>query len=229
MKIAEIFHSRQGEGLLTGQESVFVRLSGCNLRCWFCDTPYASWRPEGAEMSVAEIVDGVRQFDACRHVVLTGGEPMIFDAIAPLTHELRQACWHITIETAGTQDQPVTCDLMSISPKLAGSAPSAEEHPRWHALHETRRHAPAVIARLMRDYPHQLKFVIDTRDDLERVEAYLNELGEFAPDRVLLMPQGTTVNELASRSEWIERYCQDRGYRYCPRRQIEWYGLARGT
>src|ERR1700691_2993689 len=76
MLISEIFHSLQGEGELTGMPSVFVRASGCNLRCNWCDTPYASWRPEGAEMSVAEILRRVEEFPA-RHVVLTGGEPMV--------------------------------------------------------------------------------------------------------------------------------------------------------
>jgi 7-carboxy-7-deazaguanine synthase len=56
MRIAEIFQSRQGEGLLTGTPSVFIRTSGCNLRCWFCDTPYTSWQPEGEDLSVDEIM-----------------------------------------------------------------------------------------------------------------------------------------------------------------------------
>ena len=77
MKIAEIYRSVQGEGLLTGVPSVFVRTSGCNLRCWFCDTPYTSWRPEGRDMSIDEIVAQVEEWDT-RHVVVTGGEPMLF-------------------------------------------------------------------------------------------------------------------------------------------------------
>ena len=58
MRIAEIFRSIQGEGRLTGVESIFVRASGCNLRCCFCDTPYASWTPEGDDLSVSEILAG---------------------------------------------------------------------------------------------------------------------------------------------------------------------------
>ena len=76
MKIAEIFYSVQGEGKLAGVPSVFVRTSGCNLRCVWCDTPYASWNPIGDEMPVAEIVSRVLRFGA-RHVVITGGELMI--------------------------------------------------------------------------------------------------------------------------------------------------------
>ncbi len=72
MRIAEIFYSIQGEGKLLGVPSVFVRVSWCNLRCFCFDTPYASWNPEGADMSVAEIAAKVSEFGA-RHVVLTGG------------------------------------------------------------------------------------------------------------------------------------------------------------
>ena len=77
MLIAEIFHSLQGEGELTGVPSVFVRTSGCNLRCNWCDTPYASWNPEGTPHTVEQVVEAVQAHPAARHVVLTGGEPMI--------------------------------------------------------------------------------------------------------------------------------------------------------
>src|SRR5688572_12191671 len=98
LRIAEIYSSLQGEGLLTGTPSVFVRASGCNLRCWFCDTPYTSWKPEGEDWSVEEIVAEVEKRgreslavvdsdlrvasappktpDPVRHAVITGGEPM---------------------------------------------------------------------------------------------------------------------------------------------------------
>src|SRR5882724_5942331 len=76
MKIAEIFHSIQGEGVLVGVPSVFVRTSGCNLRCTWCDTPYTSWQPEGEERGIESIVEEVNGYGAS-HVVVTGGEPMI--------------------------------------------------------------------------------------------------------------------------------------------------------
>lgn len=228
MRIAEIFHSRQGEGLLTGQPSVFVRLSGCNLRCWFCDTRYASWEPEGEERSVAEVADEALAFETT-HVVVTGGEPMIFAELVELTERLRAAGRHITIETAGTRDLPVACDLMSLSPKFATSAPRAEEHPGWHRLHEKRRHAPEVVRRLLRDYDYQVKFVIDEPADLDEVDRYLAEFPEIRPERVLLMPQGIEQDELAEKGDWIAARCRERGWVFCPRKHIEWYGLARGT
>src|SRR5579883_2379323 len=110
LKISEIFYSIQGEGMLAGVPSAFVRLSGCNLRCVWCDTPYTSWAPEGEELTLDEIVARVTQF-VCGHVVVTGGEPMIAPEIVPLTGRLRETGAHITIETAGTVYAPVACDL----------------------------------------------------------------------------------------------------------------------
>src|SRR3954465_6699569 len=87
VKIAEIFYSVQGEGSLLGVPSVFVRTSGCNLRCSWCDTPYTSWHPEGDMLSAAEILATVRTH-RCRHVVVTGGEPMIAPEMPALTEAL---------------------------------------------------------------------------------------------------------------------------------------------
>src|SRR5581483_7950374 len=109
LKIAELFYSLQGEGSLIGVPSVFIRTSGCNLRCSWCDTPYTSWEPEGVELPLRQIVDEARAHPA-RHVVITGGEPMIAPEILPLTEQLRAAGMHITIETAGTVFHPVACD-----------------------------------------------------------------------------------------------------------------------
>lgn len=228
MRIAEIYRSVQGEGLLTGVPSVFVRTSGCNLRCWFCDTPYASWRPDGRDMSIDEIVAVVEEWDS-RHVVVTGGEPMLYAELIPFCRRLQAIGRHVTIETAGTLYLPVGCHLMSISPKLAGSAPSPSEHPRWSRRHERERHRPDVVRRLIREHDYQLKFVIDTRADLDEVGSYLAEFPEVARDRVLLMPQGTDRQQLDARAAWLRPYCEARGLVFCPRKQIEWFGAVRGT
>jgi 7-carboxy-7-deazaguanine synthase len=228
LRIAEIFHSLQGEGLLTGVESTFVRASGCNLRCSFCDTPYASWEPEGEDWGVAELLDEVDRLDR-GHVVLTGGEPMLYAELVPLCEGIRSQGRHITIETAGTLYLPVCCDLMSISPKLANSTPSADRDPRWHVRHERSRYVPEVVHRLVREYEYQCKFVIDVPADCREVEDYLGRFPEIDQDRVLLMPQGVDADELARRSEWLAPYCFRRGFRFCPRRHIEWFGAVRGT
>ena len=228
MRIAEIYRSVQGEGFLKGAPSVFVRASGCNLRCWFCDTPYASWRPEGHDMSVDEIVAQVEEWDT-QHVVVTGGEPMLFAELIPLCDRLRAIGRHVTIETAGTLHLPVKCDLMSISPKFASSAPEAKSHSHWHHRHERERHRPDVIRRLIADYQYQLKFVVDSSDDTDAVRSYLGEFPEINRERVLLMPQGTDREQLEGRSIWLKPFCEAEGLVFCPRKQIEWFGPVRGT
>ncbi len=228
MKVAEIYRSVQGEGFLSGTESVFVRTSGCNLRCWYCDTPYASWSPEGEDLSVEEILAAVARLE-CRHVVLTGGEPMLFSEMIPLAAGLRRGGRHITIETAGTLYLPVECDLMSISPKLANSTPGTEQAGAWSARHDRARHEPDVIRRLAREYSYQFKFVIDATADCDEVEAYLDAFPEIDRGRVMLMPQGIERDELARQAAWLEPYCREHGLHFCPRRHIEWFGLTRGT
>lgn len=228
MRIAEIFSSKQGEGRLTGTESCFVRFSGCNLRCWYCDTAYASWEPEGQQYSVAAVIDRVRQLSP-QHVVLTGGEPMIFSELPEICRAIRESRRHITIETAGTVFQALDCDLMSISPKLSNSTPPLQRAGAWRDRHETLRHQPGVIRELIEKYDHQLKFVVDTPTDLAEIDQYLSEFPSVSPDRVWLMPQGVEPTELKQRESWLLPHCQRRGFHLCPRRHIEWYGNRRGT
>jgi 7-carboxy-7-deazaguanine synthase len=262
MRIAEIFRSFQGEGRLTGTESIFVRTSGCNLRCRYCDTPYASWTPEGEDLSAREILARVERLaeepwsTSCLpedrstpeggspifvgrksgqspayqgHIVVTGGEPMLFADVVSLCAAFHAQAMHITIETAGTLYQPVECDLMSISPKLSNSSPLSEEDPRGICRHEQGRHAPGVIRRLATQYDCQFKFVVDCPADCQEVEEYLAELPEIGRDRVMLMPQGTDAAELAEKARWLAPYCAEHGLSFCPRRQIEWFGSQRGT
>lgn len=228
--ISEIYSSLQGEGILTGTPSTFVRTSGCNLRCWFCDTRFASWNPQGEQLSIEMIRERCSQFDN-RHTVLTGGEPMIYKQLPHLTEMLRALDQHITIETAGTVYQPVACDLMSISPKLASSKP-LELSPKWQAAHEARRENLGIVASLLSEYPYQLKFVVDNQQDADEVLDYLERLTQIVAvdrDRILLMPQGTNQEHLTHQSEWLIPWCEEHGLRFCPRAHIEWYGNKRGT
>lgn len=225
MKISEIFYSIQGEGMLVGVPSVFVRTSGCNLRCSWCDTPYASWEPEGVSMGVAEIVAEMRRHPA-RHVVVTGGEPMIQPEIGELTESLRDAGVHITIETAGTVHASVACDLMSISPKLANSTPREREGGRWASVHERLRRQPDVLVQLMASHPYQLKFVIARPEDLVEVENLLDAV-RADRSRVVLMPEGVDPVTLAERGRWLAEICKERNYRFSPRLHVMLWGNRR--
>ena len=227
MRVAEIYLSKQGEGVLSGTPSVFMRSSGCNLRCHFCDTPFTSWEPEGDDRSVEEIFTSIQEFD-CQHIVLTGGEPMLYAELVPLCEKLGDAERHITIETAGTLWLPVRCDLMSISPKLSNSAPQHVE-PRWAKRHEQSRHAPRVIRELTTNYVYQLKFVIATEADVDEVIEYLDEFPEIDRDRVMLMPEGVDQVRLSTIARWLEPLCAKHGFQFCPRLHIQWYGAQRGT
>ena len=255
MRIAEIFHSIQGEGLLAGVPSIFIRTSGCNLRCHWCDTPYASWKPEGPEMSVEEILKRLTDWN-CDHVVLTGGEPMIAPDLPELATVLKKQKKHITIETAGTiPPNGIPCDLASLSPKLSNSTPPASRDPAWAKKHESTRLQPEVISDWIRSYSFQLKFVVASENDLVEIKSLLSRLetfalssealakeeapphqsvwGEEGPpvpfDQVLLMPEGIDTQTLASRSPWLVDICKREGFRFCPRLQIELFGHTRGT
>jgi 7-carboxy-7-deazaguanine synthase len=224
MKISEIFYSIQGEGMLTGVPSVFVRTSGCNLRCVWCDTPYTSWAPEGDDMTVAAILESVKQHPA-RHTVITGGEPMIAPQMVELTQGVKNLGLHITVETAGTVYQPVACDLMSISPKLANSTPDDE---RFSRQHERLRIQPAALAELMARYPYQLKFVIAQPGDLDEVRALVSTL-QADKERVILMPEGVDPARLRERSLWLAEICKEEGFRFSPRLHVDLWGDRRGV
>jgi 7-carboxy-7-deazaguanine synthase len=230
MLISETFYSLQGEGELTGVPSVFIRTAGCNLRCNWCDTPYASWRPEGTERTVDDLVA-----EACahpgRHVVLTGGEPMIAKAIHALAAGLRAAQRHITIETAATvAPDGIACDLASLSPKLANSAPDERLPAAWRERHEATRWQPEAVRAWVDGYAYQFKFVVSSPADVAELEALLAGLGRDIPaHKVLLMPEATSLEKLRERSAWLGELCKARGYRYAHRLHIELYGNKRGT
>jgi len=228
MNVSEVFSSIQGEGKLAGVPSVFVRSSGCNLRCSWCDSPYTSWEPEVKLVDVDEVLRQVAAFE-CRHVVVTGGEPMIAPDIGELTRGLTGAGYHITIETAGTVWSDVVCDLASVSPKLSNSTPHDRDGGRWVERHERARIDVDVIRRFMQFGDYQLKFVVDRPEDLAEIESLLASIGDVDPASVLLMPQGVTREALAARGPWVADLCKKKGFRYCPRLHIELFGNTRGT
>jgi 7-carboxy-7-deazaguanine synthase len=231
VQISEIFYSLQGEGELVGVPSVFIRTSGCNLRCSWCDTKYASWRPEGEEVSLEEILAKIQQFPA-RHCVLTGGEPMIAKDVRPLAQRLRALGMHITIETAGTvPPKGIACDLASLSPKLKNSTPvMGTINHAWIERHEKLRLQPAVLREWISSYPFQLKFVMERAEDLLEVQQVIESCGiAIPPWKVQLMPQGTDSTTVHGRDHFLAELCKEHGYRYCNRLHIELFGNTRGT
>jgi 7-carboxy-7-deazaguanine synthase len=222
--VAETFASIQGEGMLAGIPSFFIRTSGCNLRCAWCDTPYTSWAPEGERVAVGELVSrAVRS--GLRHVVITGGEPLLQREIGTLTAALAARGHHLTIETAGTVDRAFACDLLSISPKTASSDPDGA----WRDRHRRLRSDLAQARRLLaRHAEHQVKLVVQGERDMAEVLEVVAAVG-VARERVLLMPEGRSAAEVAARAGEVGRLCLAHGFRYSPRLHLDLFGGGRGV
>ena len=226
MWLSEIFSSIQGEGILTGTPSTFVRTSGCNLRCKWCDTPETSWAPKGERVSVDEVARRISA-NALKHVVLTGGEPLLSEGALRLGDILRERGHHLTIETAASF-HPDTfnpqADLFSISPKLSSSTPDG----RFSILHERRRWRPRWIRNLMERGEYQLKFVVSGTKDLDEIAIAVATL-KADPTRVLLMPEGMSVERIDEVSRWLVPEAISRGWRFADRLHIRLFGHTRGT
>lgn len=228
MRISEIFYSIQGEGRLSGVPSVFIRTSGCNLRCVWCDTPYTSWNPGGKEMTLEEILHAIESYPL-DHVVLTGGEPLLSHEIEDLSVTLKKAGAHVTIETAATIFKPVSCDLLSISPKLSNSTPWQKQNGKFAAMHDQHRLNYNVVQQFIDVYDYQLKFVVDCEQDFAEVRQIVDALKNVDITRVLIMAQARNRRQLHQKSRWIVELCEKYGYGYSPRLHIELYGNRRGV
>jgi len=225
MQISEIFYSLQGEGFLAGAPSVFVRLAGCPLRCRWCDTKYAWSKEAGVHYSIEKIVQTVQQWP-CKFVVVTGGEPMISLELPELVQKLTESGKHITIETVGIAFiQDLACDLMSISPKLSNSTPA---EPELAAIHEDLRLDIPVLGELIDNYEYQLKFVVDSQDDLPEIQQTVKKIGNVDLEKVMLMPQAETRDELLAKSTMVADMCKRTGFTFCQRLQILLWNNERG-
>jgi len=238
LPINELFYSLQGEGNLAGVPSVFIRTSGCNLRCWFCDSYHTSWEPTHAWLDLESIVEEVKDHDEADHVVVTGGEPLIHDETVELLDRLSAAGYHTTVETNGTIYRDAPIDLASISPKLASSTPTPEKDPNedgeWADRHEDRRIDMDALSRLVEDYEFQLKFVITDRDDMPEINQMVSRLrkatdAEIRDSDVLLMPEGATRERLEETRELTGEMALEHGYQYTPRLHVDLWNDAPGT
>jgi len=225
MRINEIFYSLQGEGFFAGVPSVFVRLAGCPLRCRWCDTKYAWDITAGANYSNTKIIQIVHKWH-CKFVVITGGEPMINSDLPKLVQELKANGKHITIETAGIAYMPdMPCDLMSISPKLSNSTPT---DAKLAATHNDSRLDVAVLRELIDNYKYQLKFVVCSQDDMPEIQQTIEEIGNIDVEKVMLMPQAATRDELLVKSPMVAEMCKSTGFAFCQRLHVLLWNNARG-
>ncbi len=229
--VSEIFYSIQGEGLLAGVPSVFIRLSGCPLRCKWCDTAYA-WDPaEGDFMSISDIVNKVASFN-CRHIVVTGGEPLEVDSLDKLLEQLTASGFHITLETAALKYSSIPCDLVSISPKLSNSYPDNID------LREYAKKCfnPQAVASYLNYYDCQLKYVAATEEDVteiiavnEVIAGYSNFSAQELKNITLLMPKAAGRQQYREIAPQVAELALKYGFRFTPRLHVEFWGNTKGT
>ena len=256
LNIVDLFVSLQGEGKYVGVPSLFIRVSGCNLRCCFndsiCDTAYSSFNPEKGKFNKDNVVEILQANPNVFDIVITGGEPLMFgEAIDDLIDYIGMVTdndYRITVETNGTFG-PLNniIELYSISPKLSTSIP--EPGKQYFYTHEGKtvskvfteeeverlnkiRHNPSAIAALMDQADFQLKFVYSGPESLKDIDALLDELVEigagFDSEDVMLMPEGTTPEQLDKNSKEAAEVCIQRGWRFTDRLHIRLWGDKRG-
>ena len=221
MRIVEIFYSLQGEGVLAGVPSVFIRTAGCNLACRWCDTLYARDPQAGMELPPGAIIERLAQWPQARHCVVTGGEPTLAPELPELTGRLRAAGLHITIETNATASpEPFDYDLASLSPKLRHAGPGTPP------IDPSR-----LRAWIRRGREAQLKLVCSGADDLPEILALQAALADcLTPDRILLMPlTEPDADTSRARRDTVVRLCLDHGFRYASRLHLELFGGRRGA
>lgn len=221
--LPEIFTSIQGEGITMGVPSTFIRLYGCNLTCSWCDTKY-TWDTKNYPsnnnmifMTCEEIYEMIP--DNVQNVVITGGEPMLQStALDRLIFWLNWNGIPVEIETNGTifnEELINYVNQWNISPKLVSSDNipiKTKIDDRYAAMRNT-----------------YFKFVITSKDDIEEVRDFYNNYNIYPSDRIILMPEGVTPEEIAEKSGWIAAACVEYGYRFSTRLHILLYGNERGA
>lgn len=224
LSISEIFHSLQGEGIYAGVPSSFIRLYGCNLACTWCDTPYASRPPSGSiessMLDVAAVVAKIERLPEAKHVVVTGGEPMLQPDVLELATNLTDAGHFVTVETNGTYwPDEMVCHLASLSPKLPGSQPNSVSAINTDCLNAW-----------CRDYMCQLKFVIRNETDIQAALSVIDALSCPPPrEQIFLMPEACTLASISQTMPTLVESCKQTGLRYGMRLQLLLFGNRKGT
>jgi 7-carboxy-7-deazaguanine synthase len=187
LTVNEIFHSIQGESSYAGRPCVFVRLTACDLRCVWCDTPYAFY--EGRKMPVDEVVAEVLRY-ACPLVEMTGGEPLLQKDVYPLMDRLHEAGLQVLIETGGHRslDQVPPWATVIMDVKCPGSGEAA-------------KHDAGNFARLR---PHdEVKFVVRDRVDYEYARAVIAREGLIGRVAGVLVSPVHGVLDPRTLAEWV--------------------------
>ena len=241
--IGEIYTCLQGEGKYIGIPHILIRVTGCRLRCQFadsfCDTPYASWKPEKGKFTLDDIVKFYEEKPNVKHTMITGGGPTIHPELLQELCIIGKKYNHIiTIETEGSEFVQTVADCISLSPKLSNSTPkpgtwmdyaNREVTEKDKRLHEKWRCNYEAMEQLIYNHPdYQLKPVISSWNDLQELDYIQDELG-IPNNKVWLMPEGLTPEQLKERRVWLMDICQKQGYNYSDRLHIIAYGDIRGV
>lgn len=226
-----IFHTVQGEGKFVGYPSVFVRLSGCNLRCeWTnrdgtvtqCDTPHTSFNPEQNKVLTLDVIDRILEIN-CKKVVVTGGEPYFQRGVVDLIDALHDLGRHVTVETNGTIYRASKADFASISLKLASSGNGDR----------TRVNTEALVKFINETPDFQFKFVLNDDEDVTEIQGIIRDLmtltGKDLTDKVWVMPQGIRVEQLDSKMLWLVSLCKQYGWNLSDRLHIRVWGHMKGV
>ncbi len=185
MKINEIYRSIQGEGILIGVPTTFIRTTGCNLRCSWCDTKYAY--EEGKEMAIEEILAKVKEHSAI-HICITGGEPLLQQEIVKLVQELSDEGYQICFETNGTRSIEELPCLDSLMISLDIKCPSSDMNEKMDLTNME-----------LLGPNDQLKFIIGDRNDYEYAKRIIEEHKPICS--IIMTPVGG--KELKELVEWI--------------------------
>lgn len=215
--INECFLSIQGEGRNAGKLSIFLRTQGCNLKCPWCDTK-DSWSDaqnvDVYTLSLNEIITEIERHSQCRHVVITGGEPMLhFEKMIPLFRELKKKDYTLEIETNGSYSlghNDLFFSQVNVSYKITN-----------------REIAPYALKAIDRRYDY--KFVIRSKSDVEAIEKLLEEQPYINRENIYLMPEGAVKEVQEMHMEEISRWAIEHGFNFSPRLHVLIWGGKRGV
>lgn len=261
--IIELFNSIQGESVEAGTPTIFVRMSGCNLRCCFdnsiCDTAYSSFYPEKNKFTYKDVEDIIEKYPLTTTLCISGGEPCLNqEVLFDLIQIGEDYNMDISIETNGSivVDEKLLkrIDLANISPKLSSSEPTNEKLKKFglswtpslkkHASSRYNKEALWNLIEYTKDY--RLKYVVGCREDFKEIESQIKDLIDFDIERkcrkryptdfdgqelwydnkfinpwnIILMPAGSSNDELDQNRKMVAEYCAEHGYHYSDRLQI---------